>query len=121
MNRPETAFENLPQMVEFLINKVVELEAKIETLTPPKEERTTMDIDAVVELTQKKKSTIYKLVRDGKLPSYKQGKKLYFIKEEVEEWLYRMPKHYVSTDILNSSDSSKRISAVDRMKPAACR
>ncbi len=121
MNRPETAFENLPQMVEFLINKVMELEAQLQVLAPPKADRTTMDIDEVVEYTKKTKSTIYKLVRIGKIPSYKRGKKLYFVKEEIEEWLFNMPKHYVSADILNSSDSPQRKTAVDRMKPAARR
>ncbi|MFR9623216.1 MAG: helix-turn-helix domain-containing protein, partial [Rikenellaceae bacterium] len=76
MQFPERTFENLPLMVELMFNKIVELEAKIEALTPPKEERTTIDTDAAVALTQKTKSTIYKLVRTGKIPAYKRGKKL---------------------------------------------
>lgn len=119
MQFPERTFENLPLMVELMFNKIVELEAKIDALTPPKEERTTIDTDAAVELTQKTKSTIYKLVRTGKIPAYKRGKKLYFIKEELEQWMFNMPKHRVNTDISNSSSSPQRKSALDRMKPAA--
>ncbi|MFR9504731.1 MAG: helix-turn-helix domain-containing protein [Rikenellaceae bacterium] len=121
MQFPERTFENLPLMVELMFNKIVELEAKIEALTPPKEERTTIDTDAAVALTQKTKSTIYKLVRTGKIPAYKRGKKLYFIKEELEQWMFNMPKHRVNNEISNSSNLPQRKSALDRMKPTARR
>ncbi len=78
-------------MVEFVIKKLAEIEAKIATTQPPKDDRTILDIDAVEKLTLKTKSTIYKLSRTKQIPSYKRGKKLYFIKEEVEDWLFKMP------------------------------
>ncbi len=123
MQQPETSFDNLPQMVEFLINKVVELEAKIEALTPPKEERTTIDIDAAVEMTQKAKSTIYKLVRTGRIPAYKYGKKLYFIKEELEQCIFNKPKHKPSHSVTNTITSTpiQAKSSVERMRSVSCK
>ncbi|MFR9529209.1 MAG: helix-turn-helix domain-containing protein [Rikenellaceae bacterium] len=125
MQFPERTFENLPLMVELMFNKIVELEAKIEALTPPKEERTTIDIDAAIEMTQKAKSTIYKLVRTGKIPAYKRGKKLYFIKEELEQWIFNMPKHKPSPSLISTNNSasttSQGISSVERMRSASCK
>lgn len=119
--RPITSFDSLPLMVEYLMNKIEGLEAKIEALAPSKSNRTTIDIDAAVEITQKTKSTIYKLVRTGKIPAYKRGKKLYFIKEELEEWMFMMPKHSISTNSLSSSPSARVKSALEVMKPSVRR
>lgn len=35
------------------------------------------------------KSTLYKLVREGKIPSQKVGRHLRFFRESIDEWLKR--------------------------------
>ncbi len=107
MERNVTTHDNLPQMVELLIQKIEGLEVKIDAITPNKTTKTTIDIDAAVEFTQKAKSTIYKLVRSGGIPAYKRGKKLYFVKEELEEWLTKMPNNGVmKADIIGVNNHS---------------
>ena len=45
MERNEVTHDNLPQMVELLMQKIEGLEVKIDTLTPNKTTKTTIDID----------------------------------------------------------------------------
>ena len=39
------------------------------------------------------KSTLYKLVREGKVPSQKVGRHLRFHREAIDEWLKRQDNH----------------------------
>ena len=39
------------------------------------------------------KSTLYKLVREGKVPSQKVGRHLRFHREVIDEWLKRQGSH----------------------------
>lgn len=39
------------------------------------------------------KSTLYKLVREGKIPSQKVGRHLRFHRESIDEWLKREGEH----------------------------
>ena len=43
-------------------------------------------------LTMKARSTIYRNFSEGSLPHYKQGKRLYFFKNEVLEWIRKGKK-----------------------------
>ncbi|MFR9548240.1 MAG: helix-turn-helix domain-containing protein [Rikenellaceae bacterium] len=112
MERKVTTHDNLPQMVELLMQKIEGLEIKIDALTPNKTKKTTIDIDAAAEFTQKAKSTIYKLVRSGGIPAYKRGKKLYFVKEELEEWLTKMPNNATS---IFTNDTAMPTTASNRL------
>ena len=51
------------------------------------EEKSLIGIDEACEVIQKVKPTIYALVRKGIIPAYKRGKKLYFYKEELLQWV----------------------------------
>ena len=44
-------------------------------------------IELACEVTGLTKSTIYKLKMDGKIPVKKQGKKLYFSRKELTNWI----------------------------------
>lgn len=50
-------------------------------------EKSLIGIDKACEVVQKAKPTIYALVRKGIIPAYKRGKKLYFYKEELLQWV----------------------------------
>jgi mobilizable transposon, xis protein len=57
-------------------------------LRPPiPEEKPLIGIDEACAIIQKAKPTIYALVRKGIIPAYKRGKKLYFYKEELLQWV----------------------------------
>ena len=38
-------------------------------------------------------SSIYNLIKKKKLPSYKQGRQLYFLREELRAWFLAHPLH----------------------------
>lgn len=92
MVNEELTFDKLPQAVGYLIRKIEQLEKKIDTITPAVDSKqTTIDIDTAANIIQKAKSTIYTMVRLGRIPAYKKGKKLYFIEEELRQWLIESP------------------------------
>lgn len=89
MVNEKLSFDNLPEAVGYLISKIEVLEQKIDAMAPiskQSDSKTTIDIDAAVKIIQKAKSTIYTMVRLGRIPAYKKGKKLYFIEEELKQW-----------------------------------
>jgi excisionase family DNA binding protein len=51
-----------------------------------------MTIDAQAEYLKISRSTLYKLVQDGKLPGQKVGKRWRFHKEAIDEWLKQHPE-----------------------------
>lgn len=60
----------------------------VSALRPPiPEEKPLIGIDEACAIIQKAKPTIYALVRKGIIPAYKRGKKLYFYKEELLQWV----------------------------------
>lgn len=52
-----------------------------------------MTIEALAEYLKISQSTLYKLVRDGKLPGQKVGKRWRFHREAIDEWLKQHPQH----------------------------
>lgn len=50
-----------------------------------------MTIEALAAYLQISKSTLYKLVQDGRLPGQKVGKRWRFHKEAIDQWLKQHP------------------------------
>lgn len=55
--------------------------------TPIKAQRVPIYIDELSKLIKLAKPTIYALVNQRKIPSYKKGKKLFFFEDEILAWL----------------------------------
>lgn len=56
-------------------------------------QKTVLNFDEVAVYTGLSKSHLYKLTSSGGIPCYKPtGKKIYFDKEEIDEWLLRGKK-----------------------------
>lgn len=72
----------LPEAVSQLIEQVSEIKIAVEKLLPT-EKKVPIGIEQACLILQKAKPTVYTLVRTGKLPCYKSGKKLYFYEEEL--------------------------------------
>lgn len=51
------------------------------------ESKTILNLQDVAEYTDLKPKTIYSLVHFRKIPFYKRGKRLYFLKDEITAWL----------------------------------
>lgn len=65
--------------------------SKIENLLL--EQKTVLNFNEVAEYTGLSKSHLYKLTSTAGIPCYKPtGKKIYFKKEEIDEWLLRNKK-----------------------------
>ncbi len=82
-------FEQLPQAVSRLAAKLDKIEQLLERQALPVREEPDelLGVDKACALLQLAKPTVYGLVSHGKLPYMKQGKKLYFMKRELLEWL----------------------------------
>jgi excisionase family DNA binding protein len=65
--------------------------SRIETLLL--EQKTVLNFNEVAEYTGLSKSHLYKLTSTGGIPCYKpSGKKIYFKKSEIDDWLLRNKK-----------------------------
>jgi excisionase family DNA binding protein len=51
-----------------------------------------MTIDTLAEYLKISRSTLYKLLQDGKLPGKKLGKRWRFHREAIDEWLKQHPE-----------------------------
>jgi len=83
-------FEKLPEAISFLIGEVIELRktlsSKQESVVP---EDKWMSIDELKDYLpdHPTKNTIYSWVSTRKIPNHKGGKKLRFLKSEIDQWL----------------------------------
>ena len=89
MQSNNVSFDELPQAVAYLTEKVEELSVMVSKLQPvqtPKV-RKPVEVDEACLILKKAKPTVYNLVRKGILPAYKKGKKLYFYEDELLQWI----------------------------------
>lgn len=69
---------------EELAHLLPSISRKTDKQIPQKE---ILGVDEVVELLGIKKSAVYHKTHQGKTPHFKKGKKLYFRRTEIEQWL----------------------------------
>lgn len=76
------------QEITVLAEKISEnVKRSLKEQTENKEEETFIDVEGVAKLLQLSKQTIYGLVNQKKIPFHKRGKKLYFLKTEIIQWV----------------------------------
>ena len=94
MDINEISFENLPKAVAHLTSEIAEIKSLVQNakISEPKEKRIPIRIEDVCKIIGKAKPTIYTLVRQRKIPCYKNGKKLYFFEDELLEWISKGKK-----------------------------
>lgn len=83
-------FNELPQAIEHLIAEVEILKAMIESSNPNKvEPERWFNVSEVCEYlpNHPTKSAIYTWSSQRYIPCHKKGKRLYFLKSEIDEWL----------------------------------
>lgn len=83
-------FEQLPQAVSLLIEKVRQLADKVEEAlgnTTQQKGRRLLDLDDVATLLGKSASTIYTMTSEKRIPYHKRGNKLYFFEDEIIGWI----------------------------------
>ena len=93
--RKTLSFDQLPQAVGELLDKVDYVisrldEQKEDTSPSPKQEDDQlMSLDDACRFLGKKRSTVYALTSERRIPFRKRGNKLYFFKKELLEWIER--------------------------------
>lgn len=91
MENNEITFNELPVAVAVLIDKITSLELMIEeSLSGNKmDDAQWMNVDELCEYLPGKpaKQTVYGWVCSKFIPYHKKGKKLQFLKAEIDEWL----------------------------------
>lgn len=109
----EYRFEDLPQAVGQLAAKLDRIEQLLQNQTPPvhQEQDQFINLDEAGKFLKLAKATIYGLVSAGKIPYMKQGKKLYFSKQELTDWLrhgHRAVKDDLNTVVDTALTNAKR-------------
>lgn len=83
-------FEQLPQAVSLLIEKVGQLADKVDEAlgkTTLQKGRRLLALDDVAALLGKSASTIYAMTSEKRIPYHKRGNKLYFFEDEIIGWI----------------------------------
>jgi excisionase family DNA binding protein len=83
-------FDQLPDAIQNILDEISSIKLHLQNL-PPKN----LDLDRWLNLSdlcfylpdKPAKSTIYGYVQAGTIPFHKKGKKLFFLKSEIDTWL----------------------------------
>ncbi len=92
MNNENLTFDLLPKAIQNLTNEVSELKSllldKQEQPTNEQAEKW-LDLNELIQYDPEKrtKPTWYSKISRNEVPHYKRGKKIYFLKSEIDEWL----------------------------------
>ena len=76
---------------EIILERLDRIEKAIENLStngPSVNANDPMDIKALSAYLKTSPSAIYKFTSEGSIPHYKNGKRLYFKKEEINDWIF---------------------------------
>jgi len=108
----ELTFDKLPEAVGVLSAKLDRIEQLLQKQGQPvkAEAEEILNLDEACKLLNLAKPTIYGLVSQRKLPYMKQGKKLYFSKQELTDWLKQGSKTVkdLATDVEAKLSEVKR-------------
>ncbi len=91
-NVNELSFNDMPAALAYLVDKIDRLETLLESTasTAPVEKQPvwmTMAEFRAFHPEHPAPTTVYGWVRNGLIPHYKKGKKLFFKRSEIEAWL----------------------------------
>jgi predicted DNA-binding transcriptional regulator AlpA len=101
-------FDQIPVMMNKLSRRIDDLERLIKALKLPEQyPEELMDIKQASVLLRLAIPTIYSKVSRNEIPVSKQGKKLYFCKSELIDWIKR-GRNRTNAEILHSVDSHKK-------------
>ena len=120
MCNEQLTFNDLPEVVQNLFNKVVGIEEMLQQLLAnqpkcePTNDKRPLSVDQACEYLGMPKPTFNYKVQRGEIPAVKQGKRYYIYKDELDRWLESGRKNEVpeSMEAQNSS-----ILASHRRKP----
>lgn len=102
----EITFNDLPEAMSYVIRKVDQIADILIKDIPESSGKLCMNLDEFREYHPNHPSaaTVYTWVSKKQVPYHKQGKSLYFIKSEIDEWL--VGNRYKTVDELRSEAHS---------------
>lgn len=85
-------FEQLPQAVSTLIERVEQLARKVDEVLGKAAgkdtgKRSLLSLEEVADLLGKSASTIYAMTSEKRIPYRKRGNRLYFFEDEIMQWI----------------------------------
>ena len=93
MNNDTITFDQIPGTIKQLVDEVKSLREKIDKISENTDQRKGQDthrvlyVEEVCKTIRKSRNTLYAMTSKGIIPSYKQGKYLYFFEDEILEWI----------------------------------
>ena len=87
------SFDQLPKAVGELLTKVdyvisrLDEKKEADDSSPTQDDDQMMTMDEACQFIGKKRSTMYSLTSERRIPYRKRGNKLYFFKKELVEWI----------------------------------
>ena len=94
MTQKSLAFEQLPELIQNLVERIESLEKIVrEKHQPLPFEDELMSVEDVCKLLGKSKSAIYRAVRYHDIPVIRQGNRLHFYRPTIKKWLDK--KHHL--------------------------
>lgn len=79
-------FENLPAAVTLLLQEVKAIRLSLQANTPEQTDQL-LTVAQAAEYLSLAKSTVYSLISEGQLPNLKKGKRVYFQKNALLDYL----------------------------------
>lgn len=92
-NESNLSFDQLPKAVGELLTKVDYVISRLDEKkdadgsSPTQDDDQMMTMDEACQFIGKKRSTMYSLTSERRIPYRKRGNKLYFFKKELIEWI----------------------------------
>ena len=92
-NESNLSFDQLPKAVGELLTKVDYVTSRLDEKkeadgsSPALDDDQMMTMDEACQFIGKKRSTMYSLTSERRIPYRKRGNKLYFFKKELVEWI----------------------------------
>ena len=80
--------ENPFELILERLDRIEKAITSLNTTNPIQVNNTPMDVKDLSEYLKLSVSAIYKLTSTSEIPHYKNGKRLYFKKEEIDEWIF---------------------------------
>ena len=102
--------ENPFELILAKLDRIENAIANLKITNPAPKMFAPMNVREVSEYLKISVSSIYKLTSSSGIPHYKSGKKLYFKKEDIDEWIF-------SNRIKTKDDIEKEAMEYIRKKP----
>lgn len=85
MEQINNLFAPLLGRIDALSRQIENLEKRVNEISPEKNDL--MTIEGCASLLDLKRSTVYRMTSEGRIPHFKRGGRVYFSRQEVLNWL----------------------------------